>query len=82
MLRQLLSLFNNAPGPLSLELLAAQMGLEPAVLEGMLAELVRMGRLERIEDRAAVSCAACGHATGCPYVMSNAGACYALPQTA
>jgi len=81
MLRQLLSLFNNAPGPLSLELLAAQMDLEPAVLEGMLVELVRMGRLERIEDRAAVSCAACGHATGCPYVMSNAGACYTLPQT-
>jgi hypothetical protein len=45
----------------------------------MLAELVRMGRLVRIEDRAAVSCAACGHADGCPYVMTNAGACYALP---
>jgi DNA-binding IclR family transcriptional regulator len=79
MLRQLLTIFNDAPGPLSLDLLAAQLDLEPAVLEGMLAELVRMGRLVRIEDRAAVSCAACGHANGCPYVMSNAGACYALP---
>lgn len=79
MLRQLLSLFNDAPGPLSLELLAAQLDLEPAVLEGMLAELVRMGRLVRIEDRGAVSCEACGHANGCPYVMTNAGACYALP---
>lgn len=79
MLRQLLTLFNQAPGPLSLDLLAAQLDVEPAVLEGMLAELVRMGRLERIEDRAAIACTACGHANGCPYVMSNAGACYALP---
>lgn len=79
MLRQLLVLFSNAPGPLSLHLLAAQLDLEPAVLEGMLAELVRMGRLVRIDDRAAVSCAACGFSDGCPYVMSNAGACYALP---
>ena len=79
MLRQLLTLFQQAPGPLSLDLLAAQLDLEPAVLDGMLAELVRMGRLVRIEDRAAVACAACGFSEGCPYVLSNAGACYALP---
>ena len=79
MLRQLLTIFNDTPGPLSVDLLAVQLDVEPAVLEGMLAELVRMGRLVRIEDRAAVSCAACGHANGCPYVMTNAGACYALP---
>lgn len=59
-----------------MDLLAAQLDLEPAVLEGMLGELVRMGRLTRLEDRAAISCAACGHTNGCPYVLANAGACY------
>jgi hypothetical protein len=79
MLRQLITLFNDAPGPLSLDLLAAQLELEPAVLAGMLAELVRMGRLVRIEDRGVVSCAACGSQGFCPYIPRTDTACYCLP---
>lgn len=79
MLRQLLTYFETSPGPISLDLLAAQMDLEPAVLEGMLAELVRMGRLVRIDDRTESACAACGFTRGCPYVLANAGTCYSLP---
>ena len=38
MLRQILNVFENSPGPMSLDVLALQLDLEPAVLEGMLAE--------------------------------------------
>jgi DNA-binding HxlR family transcriptional regulator len=78
MLRQLLALFDTTPGPISLDLLAAQLDVEPAVLEGMLTELVRMGRVSRVEDRTESACAACGFTRGCPYVLSNAGVCYVL----
>ena len=73
MLRQILSAFETWPGPVSLEALSRRLGMEPAVLEGMLAELVR------IDPRAAASCAACGHANGCPFVLSVTGVYYALP---
>ena len=43
MLRQILNVFETSPGPMSLDVLALQLDLEPTVLEGMLAELVRMG---------------------------------------
>ena len=78
MLRQILNVFETSPGPMSLDVLALQLNLEPAVLEGMLAELVRMGRLDRIDDRTESGCAACGFTRGCPYVMANAGVCYIL----
>ena len=82
MLRQILNTFENSPGPMSLDVLALQLDLKPAVLEGMLAELVRMGRLDRVDDRTESACAACGFTRGCPYVLSNAGTCYSLPEAA
>ena len=78
-LRRILQAFSTAPGPMSLSLLAAQLELEPAALEGMLLELVRMGRLVRIEDRAGTACAACGIKGRCPYLLTTAGTYYALP---
>lgn len=80
MLRQLLATFHHTPGPISLDLLAAQLDLDRSVLEGMLNELVRLGRLVRIEDRTGAACAACGLKNGCPYVLSVTGVYYALPE--
>jgi hypothetical protein len=54
--------------------------MERAVLEAMLAELVRMGRLVRMDSQAAAACSACGHANGCPFVLSVTGVYYALPE--
>ncbi len=80
MLRQLLAIFHQTPGPISLDLLAAQLDLERPTLQGMLDELVRLGRLVRVESRAGASCAACGYKNGCPYVLAGTGAYYALPE--
>jgi len=79
MLKQILSTFEQVPGPVSLDLLALQLNLDRAALEGMLAELVNMGRLEKIDNRAGVSCAACGVKKRCPYVLSVQASTYALP---
>lgn len=80
MLRHILAIFQQTPGPISLNLLAAQLDLDPSALEGMLAELVRLGRLVRIEDRVGPACAACGLKNGCPYVLSGTGVYYALAE--
>lgn len=81
MLRQVLKLFSSAPGPMSLDLLAAQTDMDRATLLGMLDELVRMGRLVRIDDRAGMTgCAACGIKGRCPYLLTTSGAYYALPE--
>ncbi|QLQ05984.1 MAG: hypothetical protein HZY76_07905 [Anaerolineae bacterium] len=44
------------PGPVSLEALSRRLGIAPAVLDGMLAELVRMGRLVRLDPRSGRVC--------------------------
>lgn len=78
MLRQILRTFREAPGPISLDLLAAQLDVEPAVLDGMLAELVAMGRLARTEGHEPVACSACNSQGFCPYVINTETVCYAL----
>lgn len=79
MLRQILETFDTWPGPVSLEALSRRLGTNPVVLEGMLGELVRMGRLVRLDPRTAAACTACGHAEGCPFVLSLTGVYYATP---
>ena len=79
MLRQILETFDTWPGPVSLEALSRRLEVEPPVLEGMLVELVRMGRLVRLDPRAAAACSACGHAQGCPFVLSLTGTYFATP---
>lgn len=81
MLRQLLALFQQTPGPVSLELLAAQLDVDAATLQGMLSELVRMGRLVRVEDHTA-GCSLCGFKDGCPYRLTTGSVYYALPGSA
>lgn len=79
MLRQILRSFREAPGPISLTLLAAQLDIEPSALDGMLLELVAMGRLRRSEGQEPVACAACGRGESCPYVLTTDTVCFALP---
>lgn len=79
MLRQILRTFREAPGPISLPLLAAQLDIEPTTLDGMLQELVAMGRLTRSQGVEPVACAACGAHGKCPYVLDTEIVCYALP---
>lgn len=81
MLKHILEAFRNTPGPMTLDLLAAQLDVDSDVLEGMLAELVRMKRLERLEDRSAASCTACGIKERCPYLLTMTGIAYALPDS-
>jgi predicted ArsR family transcriptional regulator len=45
MLRELLRLVETAEGPISLSALARQLGVDAAVLDGMLQHWVRKGRL-------------------------------------
>jgi hypothetical protein len=78
MLKALLDTFQHAPGPMSLDILAMQLGVDRDVLAGMLGDLVRMGRLVKIDDRAG-SCASCGIKGRCPYLLTTSGAYYALP---
>ncbi len=78
MLRQILALFNAAPGPLSLELLAAQLDVDRSALEGMLGELVALGRLTRTTGVAATGCTACGVKGACPYILTTDLVCYNL----
>lgn len=74
MLRELLRLVETAEGPISLAELGRQLGVAPAVLEGMLDHWVRKGRLT-VSGGAAAACGSCaGHcgscagAVNCPFV--------------
>jgi hypothetical protein len=80
MLRLILATFERSPGPVSLEALSRQLNMERPVLEDMLAELVRMGRLARIDNDNVSACAACGIRGRCPYLLTTASAYYALPE--
>ena len=58
MLRELLEIFRRAPGAaLSRTAIAAEMGVDPGMLDHMLRTLVRSGRLREVED--CDDCAAC-----------------------
>ena len=74
MLRELLRLVETAEGPISLTDLARQLGVDAAVLEGMLQHWVQKGRLV-VDGRASVAacasmggCGSCAGVTSCPFV--------------
>ncbi|MBN1680132.1 MAG: hypothetical protein JW966_07560 [Anaerolineae bacterium] len=67
-LRDVLHTFETRRGPLSLNQMARQLDMTPAMLESMLDYWVRKGKLREINDETP-PCSACGHATGCPFVM-------------
>ncbi len=65
MLHQVLQAFETATGPVSLDELSRELGIERGALEGMIAFWVRKGRLQ---DSAGTvcsgSCGSCGAAPG------------------
>lgn len=76
MLRDLLRLVEAADGPITLAELGRQLGVDAAVLDGMLQHWVRKGRLVT-DSGAAMSCGSgcmgggcgsCAGVTGCPFV--------------
>ena len=78
MLRELLRQVETAEGPISLTDLARQLGVDAAVLDGMLQHWVQKGRLVVDGRSSAAACAGgcasmggCGSCTGvaaCPFV--------------
>lgn len=71
MLYQVLEALQSADGPISLEELSYQLGIEQSALEGMIAFWVRKGRLQ---DSAATACGGgCGSGgcAGCAFEQSG-----------
>jgi hypothetical protein len=79
-LRQVLDAFENAQGPVSLGQMARDLGVEPGVLESMIAYWVRKGKLREVAPTSAC-CATCS-VSGCHpavkmptfYTLASAGA--------
>lgn len=70
MLQQVLEAFERAGGPVSLDELSRELGVEPGALEGMITFLVRKGRLR--EERAGCggggpTCSCASHPGGCAF---------------
>ena len=75
MLQRILDEFESSPGGMSLNELSQRLNVERSALEGMIAYLVRKGRLQ--DDKAAAmmyssgGCASCSGAGKCPFVMES-----------
>ena len=76
MLYQLLSVINAKNGPISLDGLSEELGMQRSALEGMLDLLVRKEKLRYSDlgqpledgDCTGAACMACGKAGQCPFV--------------
>jgi hypothetical protein len=66
-LTQVLTIFEQADGPLSLANVAHALDVSQARLEGMIQYWVRKGRIR--ETAAAKECGSCGIKGECPFVM-------------
>ena len=71
MLQRILQALEDARGPVSLDALSRELGVERSALEGMIALGVRKGRLR--DSALAPGCAGgcgshCGSAAGCPFL--------------
>lgn len=66
-LKQVLTAFEQADGPLSLGAVARELNVSPELLESMIAYWVRKGRIR--ETSAAGECRTCGIKGQCPFVM-------------
>jgi hypothetical protein len=65
--RQVLDLFENATGPLSLPQVARRLNISQVRLEGMIHYWIRKGRIR--ESVSLTECGSCGHQGACPFVM-------------
>jgi hypothetical protein len=74
-LRDVLRAFEQAQGPISLDDLSRQLGVDRGTLEAMLDFWVRKGRLRRANpSQSPDGCTACSAASGCPFVVSRGSA--------
>lgn len=73
MLHQVLQALETASGPVSLHELSQRLGIDPGVLEDMIAFWVRKGRLRAVAGGVCRgSCGACGpQAEGCAFNASG-----------
>lgn len=68
-LRQVLEVFDETTGALSVGQLARQLHMPPSIVQQMLDYWVRKGEL-RDTSHATQNCASCGVRSGCPFVMA------------
>ena len=74
-LREVLRAFEQAQGPMSLDDLSRQLGVERGTLEAMLDFWVRKGRLRGVNPSQLLDgCTACSAASGCPFVINRGSA--------
>ncbi len=67
MLRSVLTAFENADAPCTLNQLARELDIAPGMLDGMIDYWVRKGKLRPVHT--ATACNACGSKTHCPFIM-------------
>lgn len=68
-LREVLAIFTNQTGPVSVNQMARDMAIEPALLRDMIDYWVRKGKLREVTG-SSTACTTCGGKTGCPFVVS------------
>lgn len=66
-LRDVLRAFETAHTPLTLQQMARELNLTPAMVQELIDYWVRKGRLRAVHLDSA--CGTCGGAAGCPFVM-------------
>lgn len=66
-LRQVLEQFEQSQGSVSLPHMARTLGIERGTLQNMIDYWVRKGKLREV---GAQSCATCGSASGCPFIVT------------
>lgn len=73
MLKQILDILRSRQGVVSVRELAQALQAQPSAVEGMLQELVRMGKLRyesgHAEGETCVTCSGCGGAEDCPVLF-------------
>ncbi len=68
LLRQVLNVFDESSGPLTLSQVARELDVEKGVLEEMIRYWVRKGELREVSTQSRL-CASCGSASGCPLII-------------
>jgi predicted transcriptional regulator len=69
MLTEIMKAFEKDEGPVALNELALEMGVERSALEGMLQTLVRQGKLREVLP-GSETCADCPRNSGCAYLQA------------
>jgi len=74
MLQQILKILRESEGVISVRSLAQQLGAEPSAVEGMLQQLVHMGKLtyssSHAEGETCTTCKGCTGTDDCPLLFA------------